>query len=104
MPGKKGGCYAGEYQAGENRDGQDILLDLLSPLRLCGTKHDALDLIVYAPALLECIRRRIASKVVEVGLEEPEGLQYTMSNFRLKSNVSCSPGELHSRILRTGQL
>jgi hypothetical protein len=55
MSRKERRCYAGEYQTGENRDWQDIFLDLLSPLRFRRAKHNALDLVVYAPALLKCV-------------------------------------------------
>lgn len=72
---KEGRCYAGEHQAREDSDGEDILLDLLPPLRLCGTKDDALDAVVYPPASLEGNGVRGAREVVEIGLEEPEGLK-----------------------------
>lgn len=72
---KEGRCYAGEHQAREDSDGEDILLDLLPPLRLCGTKDDALDAVVYPPTSLEGNGVRGAREVVEIGLEEPEGLK-----------------------------
>lgn len=75
MSRKKRRGYTGQYQARKHSHRQDVLLDLFSPLGLRGSKHDALDLVVYASALLKRVRVRVAGKVVEVGLEEPEGLQ-----------------------------
>lgn len=75
MPGKEGRGDGGEHQAGQHRDGQDVLLDLLAALGFGGTEDDALDLVVYAAACLEGVRVGVSGEVVEVGLEQPEGEQ-----------------------------
>jgi hypothetical protein len=75
MGGEEGHCNAGQHQAREDRDGQDVLLDLLPPLRLGGPKHDALHAVVDPAARLEGDGVGHAAEVVEVRLEEPEGLR-----------------------------
>lgn len=75
MSGQEGRGNAGEHQAGQHGDGQNVLLDLVAALGLGGAKDDALDLVVDAAARLEGVRRGGGGEVVEVRLEEPEGLR-----------------------------
>lgn len=78
MCGQERGGDAGQDQAGEQGDGQDVLLDLLAALGLGGAKDDALDAVVDAAARLEGGRVGGVGQVVEVGLEQPEGLRYRL--------------------------
>lgn len=71
---EKGSGNAGKDDAGQDGDGQDILLDLLFPRGLWGAEDDALDLVVYAPTCLEGIGGGCGGEVAEIGLEEPESL------------------------------
>lgn len=75
MGGQEGRGDAGQDQAREHRDGQDVLLDLLSPLRLGRAKDDALHAVVDAAARLEGDGTRGAGEVAQVRLEQPEGLR-----------------------------
>jgi hypothetical protein len=87
--------YAGEHQTRQDRDGQNVLLDLLALLRLGGAKDDALHLVVYATALFEFIRVRVARQVVQVRLEEPEGLGGGLAGAWAMGYVSCPPEARH---------
>jgi hypothetical protein len=75
MSGEERCGYTCQHQAREYGDGQYILLDLLPPLWLGRPKYDALHAVVDSPARLEGDRVRGAGKVVEVCLEQPEGLR-----------------------------
>ena len=54
MSWEKGRGYARKDQTREHGDGEYVLLDLLSALRLGGSEDDALDSIVYSATCLEC--------------------------------------------------
>jgi hypothetical protein len=82
MTGKPGGGHAGEYQARQDGNGETVLLDLLAALWLGGPEDDALDLVVYAATCLERVRVGVRGKVMEVGLEEPEGLREALAAWR----------------------
>jgi hypothetical protein len=75
MGGEEGRGDAGQHQARQDGDGQDVLADLLPPLGLGGPEDDALHAVVDAPARLEGDRVWGAREVVEVRLEQPEGLR-----------------------------
>jgi hypothetical protein len=79
MGGQEGRGNARKHQTGEHRHGQHVLLDLLPPRGLGGAKHDALHAVVDAPARLEGNRVRGTGEVVQVRLEEPEGLRMHVS-------------------------
>lgn len=74
MAGKEWGREAGKDETRENCDGKHIAPYALAVGGLGGAEDDALDLVVQTAACLESVRLRIAGEVVEVGLEQPEGL------------------------------
>lgn len=76
--------YAGEHQTGQYGDRQDVFFDLLASLGLGRAKDDALDFVVYSATCLESVRVRSGCEIVQVGLEEPEGLHMlaTMAHVR----------------------
>jgi hypothetical protein len=78
MGGKKRRCYTRQHQARQDGDGQYVLPNLLSPLWLGGPEHDALHAVVDSSACLEGNRVRGAREVVEIGLEQPEGLRHEL--------------------------
>ena len=75
MGGQKRGGYARKHQAREDGDGQNVLLYFLAPLGLGRPKDDALDAVVDAATCLEGDRIGRTCEVVQIGLEEPKGLQ-----------------------------
>ena len=75
MGGEKRCGDAGQHQTREDSHGQHILLDPLTPRRLRRAEDDALHAVVDAPACLEGVRVRGVGEVVEICLEQPEGLQ-----------------------------
>ena len=79
MSGKPGGRHTGNHQARQDGNGENVLLDLLAALRLGGPENDALDLVVYPATCLERVRIVVCGEVVEVGLEEPEGLREALA-------------------------
>jgi hypothetical protein len=73
--GEERACDAREDEASQNRHGQDIVGNLLVAHALGGkAKDDVLDLVVYPATCLEGLGLGVRREVVEVGLEEPEGL------------------------------
>ena len=74
MAREEGSGGAGEDEAGEDGDGQDVLLDLIAALGLGGAEDDALDAVVDAAACFEGDRGGRVGEVVQVRLKEPEGL------------------------------
>ena len=65
---------AGEHEAPQHRHGEDIFGDLFVPRTVGETKDDVLNLVIDAAAGLEGFGLRCSGEVVQVGLEEPEGL------------------------------
>ena len=80
--GEKRGCNAGENKTSKDGDGQDVLLDLLAALRLSRAKDDALDAVVDTAACFEGVGVWGGGEVVQVRLEEPEGLAAGVSRGR----------------------
>lgn len=75
MSWEKGRGYARKDQTREYGDGEYVLLDLLSALRLGGSEDDALDSIVYSATCLECDGVGGACEIVEICLEQPKCLE-----------------------------
>lgn len=73
--GDHGQGNAGEDEAGEDGDGQDIFPDLAVTRGVGQAKDDVLDLVVHASTSLEGAGLRVGREVVQIGLEEPEGLE-----------------------------
>src|SRR5690242_16145524 len=90
MGGKEGRGDAGQHQTREHRGRQHILLDALAACGFGGAKDDALHAVVDAPACLEGIRVRGGGEVVEVRLEEPEGL-HNVTNSHGRMSRSREP-------------
>ena len=63
-----------QYQTGQHGDWQNIVLYALPGRRVRASKDNALYFVVYPPTGLECVRRGLGGEIVEVCLEEPEGL------------------------------
>lgn len=74
MTGQKRGGDTGENEAREDGDGQHVAPDAFAVGGLRGTKDDALDLVVQTTASLELVGLGVAGEIVEIGLEQPEGL------------------------------
>jgi hypothetical protein len=69
---EKGRGYARKDQTREYGDGEYVLLDLLSALRLGGSEDDALDPVVYSATCLEGDGVGGACEIVEICLEQPK--------------------------------
>ena len=72
--GYHGQGHAGENEAGEDADRQDIFLYFLVAANVRNAEYNVLHLVVYSSTGLECCGLGCRGEVVEVRLEEPEGL------------------------------
>ena len=72
--GKYRASDAGEYEACENRNREDIFLDLLMPGMIGKPEDNVLYFVVDPVTCLEGIGLRVRGKIVQVGLQQPERL------------------------------
>lgn len=69
----------GQYQTRQHGGRQYIVLYALSGRRIRASEDNALYFVVYPATSLECVRRGLGGEIVEVCLEEPEGLWIRVS-------------------------
>lgn len=75
MARQEGGSNAGEDQTRKNGHWKHIPPNALAAAVIVGgAEDDALDLVVQTTACLKSVGLGVAGQVVEIGLEEPEGL------------------------------
>ena len=69
----------GQYQTGQHGDRQYIVLYALPGRRVRASEDNALYFVVYPATSLECVRGGLRGEIVQVCLEEPEGLWMRVS-------------------------
>ena len=69
-----GNGNTGQYQTGQHGDRQHIVLYALPGRRIRASEDNALYFVVYPATSLECVRGGLGGEIIEVCLEEPEGL------------------------------
>ena len=74
-----GHSNTGQYQTGQHGNRQHIILYALPGRRVRASKDNALYFVVYPATGLECVRGGLGGEIVEVCLEEPEGLWMRVS-------------------------
>lgn len=77
-----GNSNASQYQTGQHGDRQYIVLYALPGRRIRASEDNALYFVVYPATSLECVRRGLGGEIVEVCLEEPEGLWMRVSRLQ----------------------
>lgn len=68
--------HAGKDEARKNGDRKYVLLDLVMSGGICESEDDVLHLVIHSAACLERAGLGIQRQVVEVRLEQPEGLEH----------------------------